>query len=235
MEIVFLGINDVGMEIYEWLCDRNEVSVAALVTTKEQLDLVPQLDPNLVVSVGYDYRVPDRILSIPSRGCLNLHPSYLPYNRGKSPNVWSIVDGTPAGVTLHYMDEEFDTGDIVARRKVDIDFSDTGKDLHNRLERAQFQLFTETWPSIENGEVDATAQSKEAGTYHSTSDFMELCELDPTEEVTIREFLDRLRALTFPPFDNAKVEIEGRTYYIDVDIRSESRDDEPEDSLLSSY
>lgn len=235
MEVVFLGINDIGRRVYEWLCDRDGVTISALVTTKSQLDLVPTLEPDILVSVGYDHLVPADILEIPPDGCVNMHPSYLPFNRGKSPNVWSIVEGTPAGVTIHYMDEEFDTGDIIAQRTVETDFSDSGKDLHRRLETTQFDLFTDVWPDIESGTVDVTPQSDEQGTFHTTQDFLDLCKLDPDETTTVREFLNRLRALTFPPFDNAQIEVNGETYYVEVDITKEERDDEPDDSQLSSY
>jgi len=158
---------------------------------------------------------------VPESGCLNLHPAYLPYNRGANPNVWSIVDGTPAGVTLHYMDSEVDTGDIIARRRVDTEFSDTGKDLHGRLEDAQVELFRETWPEIAAGTVSSTAQAADSGTYHRTEEFRELCRLDPEETVQIEEFLDRLRALTFPPYDNAEIEIDGTAYHVEIDITEE--------------
>jgi methionyl-tRNA formyltransferase len=235
MEIVFLGVNDVGMRVYEWLCDRNDVSVSALLTTKEQLDLVEELQPDMAVSVGYDHIVPPDVLSVPDRGCLNLHPAYLPYNRGKSPNVWCIVEDTPAGATLHYMDEGVDTGDIIARKKAEKRFDDTGKDLHRRLEEAQFELFVETWREIESGDVETTTQNEE-GTYHEQREFEELCELNPDEEYTVKELLDRLRALTFPPFDNAFVEVDGDKYYVEVDIRHEDdeQNGEPE-GFLSSY
>jgi len=235
MEIVFLGINDIGNRVYEWLCDRDGVTVSALVTTGSQLELVQTLEPDMLVSVGYDHLVPADILEIPPDGCVNIHPSYLPFNRGKSPNVWSIVEGTPAGVTIHYMDEEFDTGDMIAQRTVETDFSDSGKDLHRRLESAQFDLFTDVWPDIESGAVDVTSQSDEQGTYHTTQDFLDLCKLDPDETTTVRELLNRLRALTFQPFDNAQIEVDGETYYVDVDIRKEGRDDDPDESHLSSY
>jgi len=140
MEVAFLGVNDVGFRIYEWLCDREGVDVVALVTDRDQLDLVEREQPAFLVSVGFDHLVPTETLSIPSEGAVNLHPSLLPYNRGKSPNVWTIVDGTPAGVSLHYMDAEFDTGEAIAQRAVETDFADTGKDLHRRLEEAQFKL-----------------------------------------------------------------------------------------------
>jgi len=236
MDVVFLGINDVGMRIYEWLCDRQNVSVLSLVTTKEQLELVEQLQPDLVVSVGYDHLVPDSILSIPSKGCLNMHPGYLPHNRGKSGNVWPLVEGTPAGVTLHYMDAEFDTGEIIAQRTVETDFTDTGKTLHRRMERAQFELFTEVWPDIVDGSIEATPQSAAAGSYHSIDDFRSLCEIDPEATYEAKELLDILRALTFPPFDNAHLEVDGETYYVDVEIRrADESDSETPEGLLTSY
>lgn len=236
MDVLFLGINDVGFRVYEWLCERETVDVLALVTTGAQLSLVERLDPDILVSVGFGQRVPPSVLETPPDGAVNLHPSYLPYNRGTSPNVWSIVDGTPAGATLHVMDREFDTGEIIARREVETSFADTGKRLHRRLERAQYELFTETWPSIEAGGFETTAQRSDEGTSHSTADFRGLCEIDPDEEVVAGEFLDRLRALTFPPFDNAYVEVDGERYYVDVDVRhADEAEDEAEDGLISSY
>lgn len=234
--VVFLGINDVGMRIYEWLCGRESTNVEALLTRNDQLGVVETLEPDYVVSVGYDYVVPEDVLAVPTEGCLNLHPSLLPHNRGKSPNVWSIVEGTPAGVTLHYMDADVDAGDIVARREVETSFADTGKDLHRRLERAQYDLFTETWPDVVAGSVEPTPQGDADGDFHTTEDFLDLCELDPDEEYTVEDLLDVLRALTFPPFDNAYVELDGERYYVDVSIRSaEETADEKREGFIESY
>jgi methionyl-tRNA formyltransferase len=236
MEVLFLGVNDIGLRIYEWLCERDQVDIVALLTEREQLELIQQIQPDLVLSVGFDHLVPPEILDIPSDGALNLHPSYLPHNRGKSPNVWPLVEETPAGVTLHSMDTEFDTGAIIAQRKVETEFSDTGKDLHERLEDAQFELFTDVWPEIESGDVERTPQDDTAGSYHSTADFVELCELNPEEELSIKTLLDRLRALTFPPFNNAYLTIDDEQYYVDVEIRKAAEeDDEKTDGMLSSY
>jgi len=220
-DVVFLGFNDAGMRVYEWLCSREEVFVNALLTTEEQLALVEELKPDYLVSCGYRHIVPEEVLAVPTEGCLNLHPAYLPYNRGANPNVWSIVEGTPAGATLHYMDEGIDTGDIITRREVETSFADTGKDLHERLEDAQVALFKDIWPKIVAEEVDPIPQDTHAGTYHQTSEFEELCELNPSEELSIKELLDRLRALTFPPYENAQVEVDGTTYYVEVDITEE--------------
>jgi len=225
MDLVFLGRNDVGSRIYDWLCDRDGVDVLGMVTEKDQLDLVEQLEPTMLVSVGYNHLVPGQVLSIPERGAVNLHPAYLPHNRGKSPNVWSIVDDTPAGATLHYMDLSFDTGDIIARQRVETSFADTGKDLHRRLETAQMELFKDNWPMIETDEVKKRPQLPDAGTYHSIADFRDLCGIDPDATVRAKELLDRLRALTFPPFENAYVELDDERYYLDLEITPASEAD----------
>lgn len=218
LEIVFLGVNEAGMRVYDWLCDREGVFVHSLLTTEEQLPVVEDVRPDYVVSCGYQHVVPEEILEVPSGGCLNLHPAYLPFNRGANPNVWSLVEGTPAGVTLHYMDADLDTGAIVSQREVDARFSDTGRDLHERLEDAQVELFERTWPKIEAGEASVSEQDGDAGTYHRTADFEALCELDPDAEVVVKDFLDRLRALTFPPYDNAYLDLDGERYYVEVNI-----------------
>jgi len=216
--VVFLGINDAGRRVYDYLCDRDEVFVHSLLTTKEQLRVVEEVEPDYLVSCGYRHTVPEDVLEVPSEGCLNLHPALLPYNRGANPNVWSIVEGTPAGVTLHYMDPGIDTGAVVAQREVKTDFADSGKDLYERLEDAQVALFGETWPAVEAGEATATPQDDDTETYHTTDEFDDLCELDPEETVRVKELLDRLRALTFPPYDNAYVEVDGERYYVEIDV-----------------
>lgn len=236
MEVVFLGANNVGFELYEWLCDRAGVEVRAMLTERGQLDLVRSLEPDIVVAAGFRHVVPPEVLSVPDRGCLNVHPGLLPETRGFNPNVWSIVEDHPAGVTLHYMDDGVDTGPIVAKRRVPTDFSDTGKTLYERLEAASIELFTETWPRIEAGDVTPIEQDDENATTHQKADFVDLCALDPEAEYTVKELLDVLRALTFPPFANAYLELDGERYYVDVDITPESEiDEEPSVGRLSSY
>lgn len=219
MDLIFLGINDAGMRIYNWLCECEGIDVIALLTNPDQFQLIQQTEPDLLVSAGFDHLVPSKILEIPDKGALNIHPSLLPHNRGKNPNVWSLVEGTPAGATVHYMDEQYDTGPIIAQREVNKNFPDDGKDLHKRLEDAQFDLFKDCWPDIVADNIEPKSQEKESGKYYSTEDFLKLCELDPNEKVRIKPFLDQLRALTFPPYDNARIEVDGETYYVEVDIR----------------
>jgi len=236
MDVVFLGTNNAGFDIYEWLCDREGVTVAALLTEPDQLDFVREREPDLVVACGFEHIVPPEILAVPEAGCLNVHPGLLPETRGYNPNVWSIVEDRPAGVTIHYMSEAVDEGDIVATQTVDASFADTGRTLYERLEAACVELFIDTWPAIEAGEVDPSPQDDGEAGWHTKSEFDALCELDPEAEYTVRELLDRLRALTFPPFDNAYVDVDGERYYLELSITPESETDDGDGAgLLDAY
>src|ERR1700694_5912727 len=78
----------------------------------ETSEIIRELKPRIGVSANFGYILKSPMLDLLPLGCINLHTALLPYNRGAHPNVWSIAEGTPAGVTLHYIDEGVDTGDI---------------------------------------------------------------------------------------------------------------------------
>jgi methionyl-tRNA formyltransferase len=123
--------------------------------------------PRLVVSHGYR-----RILrehQIADGRVINLHISLLPYNRGADPTLWSVLEGTPAGVTLHYIDPGVDTGDVIAQREVSFDDEDTLKTAYDKLQAALLELFKQTWPAIADGTNERRAQRGE-GTSHRVKD-----------------------------------------------------------------
>jgi methionyl-tRNA formyltransferase len=219
--IVFLGINETGRRVYDFLVDRDDATVLALLTEADQLETVERLEPSLLISAGFRHIVPDRILSVPQRGAVNLHNSYLPYNRGANANVWSIVEDEPAGVSIHYMTSDVDAGPIIDRREVPVQPDDTGRDLYERLEDEQVEQFVDCWPSIRDGSVDPTEQD-ESGTHHLKRDFVDLWKLDRNTTTRVGDLLDRLRALTFPPYRNAYFEADGEQYYVEVTITAES-------------
>lgn len=85
------------------------------------------------LSAGYRHKLTAAEWGCFPNGILNLHTSYLPWNRGAYPNVWSILDGSPAGVTLHRVDAGWDTGPIIAQRRVPVEPWDTAGTLYEKL------------------------------------------------------------------------------------------------------
>ncbi len=167
-------------------------------------------DPDALIRVGLDkcdfalsVHFPELVrapaLKQPERGWLNLHPSYLPFNRGWNTPSWSILEGTPAGVSLHQMVEALDAGDVLCQRMISVRPSDTAQTLYDRLLDAEFELLLECWPTLRSGEKWNFADiGVSTGTIHHKSDLFEpsVQLLDLDERRTVRSVLDQLRALT---------------------------------------
>ena len=101
-----------------------------------------------------------------------MHISYLPWNKGASPNLWSFIDDTPKGVTIHMLTEGLDEGDIIFQETIQFDpniesFETTHKKLNNAIEK----LFRFHWDEIISGKYKAIARKQEGkGSYHTISD-----------------------------------------------------------------
>lgn len=183
----------------------------------EILERIAACKPDLGVSVMFGHILRREFLQLFPRGVINLHPGLLPYNRGAYPNVWSIVDGTPAGVTLHCVDEGVDTGPILAQRPVAVEAIDTGESLYRKLEAAALDLFRDTWPAIRDGQIRPTPQA-ESGTSHRTADVATIDRIDLDREYAAGDLIDVLRARTFPPYRGAYFEMDGRRVYVRVSL-----------------
>ncbi len=195
-KVVFLGMNEAGEKICEWLNTRNDAEILEVITEKENLDTVKQLEPDLVLSSGFEYLVPYEILEVPDKGAVNLHPSYLPFNRGAHPYIWPLIDGTPAGVSIHYMDEDIDTGPIIDKKKVPVNSGDTAYSLRERLMSRMVELFKKNWPDIRDG-VEGEKQNKEEGSTHYRSELDDISMLDLEQKMTLEEAINLLRALSY--------------------------------------
>ena len=132
------------------------------------VNLIRRLDPELILSFYYRRILGKELLSIPRLGGINLHGSLLPRYRGRSPVNWVLVNGeTETGVTLHYMVESADAGDIVAQERVLIDIEDTALSLFRKLTSAALGLFKKTYPLIKEGRASRVPQDHRSATKFS--------------------------------------------------------------------
>lgn len=151
--------------------------------------------------------------------CFNFHPGFNPDNRGWFPQVFSIINGKPAGATLHKMDREIDHGPIIDRIEVNIDDWDTSKSIYDRVLNEEFKLFDKWIYGILKGEYEET-DLKTAGNYNSICDFKDLCEINLEKKVTFKEAIDYLRAMTFDGYDNAFFKGEGdQKIYVSISLK----------------
>ena len=101
---------------------------------------------------------------------INLHISYLPWNKGADPNLWSIVEGSPKGVSIHYIDQGVDTGDIIVQEKIEFDYEqETLASSYVKLHEAIFALFKRHWSEIKSGSCPRKAQVGD-GSLHKVKD-----------------------------------------------------------------
>lgn len=194
-----------------------QIMIGEKIWTKSRLMKVERLKPDIVLVIFWAYLLPDAFFSIASKGCINFHLSYLPYNRGKKPNVWPIIDDTPAGVTMHYIDVGIDTGPIVTQKRVEVDIIDTGKTLYYKLLNEFVVLFQETWPRIKEDRIQPVNQ-QEVGTFHWGKEFYDLDLIDLNRKYTALEIINLLRARTFRPHPSAYFIYNGRKVYVRVDL-----------------
>lgn len=132
----------------------------------EQLNAI---GPDWVVSYGYRRIIAKPVLDLMLDRFINLHISLLPYNRGAHPNFWSYAEDTPAGVSIHLMDEGIDTGDILFQREMDLSLNETLATSYEKLTAAIERLFAQHWSALRRGDVPRYKQQSE-GTYHKAKD-----------------------------------------------------------------
>jgi methionyl-tRNA formyltransferase len=124
---------------------------------------------DFLVSFGYRHLIGPDVLERFPRRAVNLHISYLPWNRGADPNLWSFVDNTPKGVSIHYLDAGIDTGDVIAQKAVEFAAGETLRTSYARLQQEIAQLFAEHWKQIREGGCEAIKQVG-TGSFHRAAD-----------------------------------------------------------------
>lgn len=129
---------------------------------REDYDRIKEINPDLIVTCAYGQIISKDILDIPRLGCINVHASLLPKYRGGAPIHRSILAGDKeTGITIMYMDEGMDSGDMIKKNSIPITDEDTLDTLSNKLAVLGSKLLVETLPSIIDGTNERERQSEE--------------------------------------------------------------------------
>jgi len=166
MKILFLGYNNTQTSLIDFLEDKNY----NIEHYNDKIDLDYCRNYNFIISFGYQHIISKEIINYFKNKIINLHMSYLPYNRGSSPNYWSIKDKTPSGVTIHLIDEGIDTGDIILQKEVKFNSKmDTYRTTYNKLKLTIEDLFKTNYKKILTGKITPQKQQHK-GTIHFDKD-----------------------------------------------------------------
>ncbi len=187
-----------------------EVYQPATLKSGEALERLSALKPELIVVAAYGKILPKEILDLPRLGCINVHSSLLPRYRGAAPINWAILNGeTETGVTIMYMAEGLDTGDIISQRATAIDPDETVESLHDRLALLGAELLGETVAAIGAGTAQRVPQNDAESCYAP----MLSRQLSPIDfSRSAHEIHNQVRGLI--PWPATTMEIKGQTFKI---------------------
>ncbi|ASV66000.1 MULTISPECIES: methionyl-tRNA formyltransferase [Cytobacillus] len=136
------------------------------VKNKEDLQAVLNLEPELIITAAFGQILPKQLLDAPKYGCINVHASLLPELRGGAPIHYSIIQGKEkTGITIMYMAEKLDAGDILTQVEVEIAKDDTVGSLHDKLSEAGSKLLLETLPPLLKGDLLPKQQDENLATF----------------------------------------------------------------------
>lgn len=148
------------------VADKYGISVFQPEKIKNDYERILEVKPDIIITCAYGQIIPKVLLDLPRLGCINVHASLLPKLRGGAPLHHAIIDGLDkTGVTIMYMDEAMDTGDIISTISYDIKSSDTTEDIHDTLRELGAKLLIDTLPSIVTGTNRRIKQNETEATY----------------------------------------------------------------------
>jgi len=177
VHVLMLESSDISLPLRHWLATTGGAQVTPHFDPLS-IQVCEALHPDMVVSYNYRHIIrPDVVERMRGRA-VNLHISYLPWNRGAHPNVWSFLEDTPKGVTIHLVDEGVDTGGILVQRELQFDpaketFQTSYQKLHAEIQR----LFIESWDRLRTFSVPAQPQDPHEGSKHYARGLDELMKI----------------------------------------------------------
>lgn len=144
----------------------NNIKVLQPEKIRVEYDEIIKLNPDIIVTCAYGQIIPKELLTLPKYGCINIHASLLPKLRGGAPIHKAIIDGyDKTGVTIMYMDEKMDSGDIIYQEKVKIEDNDNVGTLFDKLSVLGSNMIVKVLPDIINNNINPIKQNEEEVTY----------------------------------------------------------------------
>ena len=204
MKMVFSPVKEValanGLPVFQPESFKDDEAVAQLA----------RLQPDVCAVVAYGRILPQRVLDVPVKGCINIHASILPKYRGSAPYQWAVLDGlTETGVTAQHMALKMDAGDIIDVARTAIGENETAGELLDRLAVLGADLLSKTLARFENGEVDGSRQNEEEVTFAPMLD-KSMCPIDWTK--TAQQVHNHVRGMH--PWPVATAELAGTKFKI---------------------
>lgn len=208
-----------GNDAFQTKCEQNNWSQIEEICLKEKKqEFFDEFD--LFLSLHCKQLFPKELVN--NYRCINFHPGFNPYNRGWYPQVFSIMNKYPIGVTIHEMDEEIDHGPIIIQEEIVVESDDVSSDVYIKILELELQLIDEHLENLIEGNY-STRTVEMKGNINYRKDFVKLCEIDLNKKATYREVIDYLRAMSFDGYNNAYFyDQNGEKVFVNIQLEKES-------------
>lgn len=165
-EIVCIFTDRRSTPIIEWAGEKNIPLFVGNPRGGRAANFIKGLETDILFSINYLFIIEEDLIKWPSKYSFNIHGSLLPKYRGRTPHVWAIINGEKeTGATVHFIDENCDTGDIVLQCKIEITNDMTGADILDRFFHLYPQMIETVLQQVSENKVEAVAQDNTQSTY----------------------------------------------------------------------
>ena len=185
---IFFADEMVGVECIMYLIKNNPNDILNIIVTNESSIVYKKLkeinydnskivfnrnffeksfnDIDYIFLLWWPHIIGEKIIKMSKFGVINTHPSLLPHNRGKNYNFWNLVEDVPFGVTLHFVDNTIDGGDIIFQNRISKNWEDTGYSLYCKAKKEMVNLFKKKYKKIVEHQYVRVKQNLDEGSFH---------------------------------------------------------------------
>ncbi len=176
------------------LCKKYNIPIVETLEVKdpEIVEKIKNIEPDLIISAYFDHLINKDIIDIPLHGVINIHTAPLPDYRGPFPPLWPILHGKEKGeVTIHYIDDFFDEGDIIEQKKIDLHKKESILSMDSRFMMIGVEVLMEVLEKIEKGKIEVRTQGE--GSYYSypNKDDLKKLKKQGVKLYSIKDFVKR--------------------------------------------
>ncbi len=210
LTIAFLKKNLKKSKIIIWDNNNNSKAIKEL----------EKIKPEKIFLLWWPYILNKRILIIPKYETINIHPSYLPFYKGKDPNFWALINNGPYGVSIHKVTSKIDSGDILFRKKItNIDFSYDAKKLYELNKKKIIILFKNSYKILRKNEITKGIPNKIVGRTNKRKNMIKEAKLNLKKDYKGEYIINLLRAKNFKPHEGIIFKKNKKEFSININIK----------------
>ena len=231
--INFLNQNNediVGIALHPKKHQKNSKETLSIIKTKniitlgkkiqhKEMDFIKKLKPDVILVIFWRFLLDEKFQRIARYGCINFHIGLLPFNRGVNPNMWPIIENTPAGSTIHKIDNKIDAGNIICQKKTKFDILDSGETLHYNLVKDIISLFKQNWFKMKKNKFVGRKQNLNIGTIHYRKQFKDISKIDLKKKYFPLDLFNLLRAKMFKGYPPAYFVHRNKKIFVSIKLR----------------